>query len=171
MKRSRPTFEMTKEMGFNGVRKHQKVEDPRYLYWADKLGLLVSGEMANAYLFNDDAVARMTREWIEVIGRDYNHPCIVIWVPVNESWGVPNLTESKAAGASACALLSDQIAGRHRLVIDNDGWEHTEATDLFAIHDYTKTGEEFYRRFKNDRPEGVPAAALWQAVSGAGQPL
>src|SRR5205085_10692957 len=55
---------MTKELGFNGVRKHQKVEDPRYLYWADKLGLLVSAEMANAYLFNSDAVARMTREWI-----------------------------------------------------------------------------------------------------------
>ena len=52
-------------MGFNGVRKHQKVEDPRFLYWADKLGLLVSAEMANAYLFEHDAVARMTREWIE----------------------------------------------------------------------------------------------------------
>ena len=52
-------IKMTKQMGFNGVRKHQKVEDPRFLYWADKLGLLVSAEMANAYLFNDDAVARL----------------------------------------------------------------------------------------------------------------
>jgi beta-galactosidase/beta-glucuronidase len=69
---------MTKELGFNGVRKHQKVEDPRYLYWADKMGLLVSGEMANAYQFNDDSVARVTREWMEVIGRDYNHPCIAL---------------------------------------------------------------------------------------------
>ena len=69
------------------------MEDPRYLYWADKLGLLVSAEMANAYLFNDEAVARITREWIEVVNRDYNHPSIVIWVPVNESWGVPNLAD------------------------------------------------------------------------------
>ena len=46
-----------KELGFNGVRKHQKVEDPRFLYWADRMGLLVAAEMANAYLFNEDAVA------------------------------------------------------------------------------------------------------------------
>ena len=58
---------VTKQLGFNGVRKHQKVEDPRYLYWADQLGLMVSGEMANAYLFNSDAVARVTREWIEAL--------------------------------------------------------------------------------------------------------
>src|SRR5438874_2378404 len=50
-----------KELGFNGVRKHQKVEDPRFLYWADKLGLLVSAEMANAYLFDSASVGRMTR--------------------------------------------------------------------------------------------------------------
>ena len=53
------------------------------------MGLLVAAEMANAYLFNSDAVARMTHEWIEVVSRDYNHPSIIIWTPVNESWGVP----------------------------------------------------------------------------------
>ena len=147
---------LVKEMGFNGVRKHQKVEDPRYLYWADKLGLLVSGEMANAYLFNDDAVARITREWIEVISRDYNHPCIVIWVPVNESWGVPNLKEPKEQAHLRALYYLTKSLDDTRLVIDNDGWEHTEVTDLFAIHDYTKTGSEFYRRFKNIAVEGVP---------------
>ena len=45
---------LTKEMGFNGARKHQKLEDPRYLYWADRMGLLVSSEMANAYVFDED---------------------------------------------------------------------------------------------------------------------
>jgi beta-galactosidase/beta-glucuronidase len=147
---------MAKQLGFNGVRKHQKVEDPRYLYWADKMGLLVSGEMANAYLFNDDSVARMTREWIEVIGRDYNHPSIVIWVPVNESWGVPNLREPKEQAHLRALYYLTKSLDDTRLVIDNDGWEHTEATDLFAIHDYTKTGEEFYRRFKKIAVEGVP---------------
>ncbi len=147
---------MAKQMGFNGVRKHQKVEDPRYLYWADKLGLLVSSEMANAYLFNDDSVARMTREWMEVIGRDYNHPSIVIWVPVNESWGVPNLKEAKEQAHLRALYYLTKSLDDTRLVIDNDGWEHTEETDLFAIHDYTKTGEEFYRRFKNVALEGVP---------------
>ena len=146
----------TKELGFNGVRKHQKVEDPRYLYWADRLGLLVSAEMANAYLFNEEAVERMTREWLEVIKRDYNHPCIIIWVPVNESWGVPNLTDPRQqAHIKALYYLTKSLDGG-RLVIDNDGWEHTEATDLFAMHDYTRTGEEFYERYKNIATEGIP---------------
>jgi len=51
---------MTKEMGFNGARKHQKLEDPRFLYWADHMGFLVSSEMANAYLFDDGYVQRFT---------------------------------------------------------------------------------------------------------------
>jgi beta-galactosidase/beta-glucuronidase len=147
---------ITKELGFNGVRKHQKVEDPRFLYWADKLGLLVSSEMANAYLFDNDAVTRMTREWIEVVKRDYNHPSIIIWVPVNESWGVPNLSDARQQAHVKALYYLTKSLDNTRLVIDNDGWEHTEVTDLFAIHDYTRTGEEFYRRFRNVASEGVP---------------
>ena len=146
----------TKEFGFNGVRKHQKVEDPRYLYWADRMGLLVSAEMANAYLFNEDAVERMTREWIEVLKRDYNHPSIVIWVPVNESWGVPNLTDPKQQAHLRALYYLTKSLDDTRLVIDNDGWEHTEATDLFAIHDYTRSGKEFFRRYQNIATEGLP---------------
>ncbi len=65
---------MTKEMGFNGARKHQKVEDPRFLYWADRMGFLVSGEMANAYTYDEVYAARFTREWIEAVERDVNQP-------------------------------------------------------------------------------------------------
>ena len=67
-------------MGFNGVRKHQKIEDPRYLYWADKLGLLVWEELPSAYTFTPEATRRLTKEWLEVLKRDHNHPCIVAWV-------------------------------------------------------------------------------------------
>ena len=84
-------IKMTKSFGFNGARKHQKVEDPRWLYWADKLGLLVWGEMANAYFYTPDYVSRFVGEWPEAIARDYNHPSIIAWVPVNESWGVPGV--------------------------------------------------------------------------------
>src|SRR5918995_3053794 len=84
--------ELAKAMGFNGVRKHQKIEDPRYLYWADKLGLLVWEEMPSAYRFTRTAIKRMVREWGEAIERDYSHPCVIVWVPFNESWGVPELT-------------------------------------------------------------------------------
>jgi beta-galactosidase/beta-glucuronidase len=139
----------TKELGFNGVRKHQKVADPRYLYWADRMGLLVAAEMANAYLFNEDAVARMTREWIEVVSRDYNHPSIFIWTPVNESWGVPNLMDPRQQAHLRALYYLTKSLDNTRLVIDNDGWEHTEVTDLFAIHDYTRTGKEFQMRFQN----------------------
>jgi beta-galactosidase/beta-glucuronidase len=146
----------TKELGFNGVRKHQKVEDPRFLYWADKMGLLVSAEMANAYLFSPEAVSRMTREWLEVVSRDYNHPSIVIWVPVNESWGVPNLRDPRQQAHLKALYYLTKSLDDTRLVIDNDGWEHTEVTDLFAIHDYTQTGEELYRRFQNIPLDNVP---------------
>ena len=70
----RRDVELAKEKGFNGARKHQKVEDPRWLFWADTLGLLVWGEMANAYQYSPDYVRRMTAEWREAIMRDYNHP-------------------------------------------------------------------------------------------------
>ena len=87
----RRDVELTKAMGFNGARKHQKVEEPRYLYWADQLGLLVWGEMANAYAYSAAAVQKITHEWQQAIMRDFNHPCIIAWVPINESWGVPDL--------------------------------------------------------------------------------
>ena len=92
----RRDVELAKAMGFNGVRKHQKIEDPRYLYWADTLGLLVWEEMPSAYRFTRTSIERLTREWKDVIRRDVSHPCIVAWVPFNESWGVPDLPESPA---------------------------------------------------------------------------
>lgn len=91
----RRDVELAKAMGFNGVRKHQKLEDPRYLYYADTLGLLVWGEMPSAYRFTKASVERLTTEWLAAIDRDYSHPCIVAWVPFNESWGVPDLPENR----------------------------------------------------------------------------
>lgn len=87
-------IELTKKMGFNGCRKHQKIEDSRFMYWADRLGFLVWGEIANAYEFDDVYVDRFNREWTEAVKRDINHPCVVTWTPVNESWAYPSLQES-----------------------------------------------------------------------------
>jgi beta-galactosidase/beta-glucuronidase len=157
-----------KELGFNGVRKHQKVEDPRFLYWADRIGLFVAAEMANAYLFNEDAIARMTREWIEVVSRDYNHPCIIIWTPVNESWGVPNLTDRRQQAHLKALYYLTKSLDDTRLVIDNDGWEHTEVTDLFAIHDYTPTGQDFLLRFQNVA-QGLPIPLYGKLYLASGQ--
>jgi len=142
-------IKMTKAFGFNGVRKHQKVEDPRYLYWADKLGLLVWGEMANAQEYSEEYVARFVDEWQQIIWRDYNHPSIIAWVPINESWGVPNIYASRVHQEHAKTLYHlIHSLDQTRLVIDNDGWEHTDATDLFTLHDYARTGEELTAKYK-----------------------
>jgi beta-galactosidase/beta-glucuronidase len=99
----RREVELIKELGFNGARIHQKVECPRFLYWCDRLGLLVWGEMANAYVFSPMAVERLTREWVDVLRRDYSHPCIVTWVPLNESWGVPRSSAARSSGSTCAA--------------------------------------------------------------------
>ena len=129
-------IELAKEMGFNGCRKHQKVEDPRFLYWADKLGYLVWGECASFASYSTDAVARLTAEWSEIIDRDYNHPCIITWVPINESWGVPNISISRQQQHHSQAMYHYlHSIDPTRLVISNDGWEMTE-TDILALHNY-----------------------------------
>ncbi|MBF2050605.1 MAG: glycoside hydrolase family 2 [Elainella sp. C42_A2020_010] len=139
--------ELVKQMGFNGVRKHQKVEDPRFLYWADVLGLLVWEEMPSAYRFTPKAVERMMKEWAEVIKRDASHPCIVVWVPFNESWGVPDLTATPAHRNYVQALYHlTKALDSTRPVVGNDGWEST-ATDILAIHDYDNNPVQLINRY------------------------
>jgi hypothetical protein len=135
-------IELAMAMGFNGARKHQKVEDSRWLYWADRLGFLVFGEMANAHRFSPRYVQRITREWQEVIARDYNHPSVIAWVPINESFGCRSLRldQRTPAGpfqahhASAMYFLTKSLDPT-RPALSNDGWEHTHS-DLCTVHDY-----------------------------------
>jgi hypothetical protein len=143
----RRDVELAKAMGFNGVRKHQKIEDPRYLYWADRLGLLVWGEMPSAYRFTKSSVERVSREWMDAVRRDASHPCIVAWVPFNESWGVPNLPDSQAERHYVQALYHlTKTLDPSRLVVGNDGWE-SSATDIIGIHDYDDVPERIGRRY------------------------
>ncbi len=139
--------ELAKEMGFNGVRKHQKTEDPRFLYWCDKLGLLVWSEAANAYEYSEAYVRRFTKEWQEIIERDYNHPSIVTWVPLNESWGVPNVQIDKRQQQHGLAMYHlTKSLDEMRPVVYNDGWEHM-TTDLITIHDYESRQEVLEQRY------------------------
>lgn len=155
---------LAKRLGFNGVRKHQKIECARYLYWADKLGLLVWEEMPSAYRYTTKSVQRLTREWLEVIHRDRSHPCIVAWVPFNESWGVPDLPESPAQRHYVQSLYHmTKALDPTRPVVGNDGWESI-ATDLIGIHDYDDQPQRLGQRygindieaklFKRERPGG-----------------
>jgi beta-galactosidase/beta-glucuronidase len=160
----RRDVELTKAMGFNGVRKHQKIEDPRYLYWCDRLGLLVWEEMPSAYRFTAKSVRRLQREWEEVITRDVSHACVAAWVPFNESWGVPNLPNSAAERHYVQALYHlTKTLDPTRPVIGNDGWESV-ATDIIGIHDYDSdptriarryhTSDARLRLFQHERPGG-----------------
>jgi hypothetical protein len=138
---------LAKAMGFNGVRKHQKIEDPRYLYFADHLGLLVWEEMPSAYRYTQSSIRRLTREWISVIERDQSHPSIVAWVPFNESWGVPNLPDNPAERHFVQSVYHlTKSLDPTRLVVGNDGWESV-ATDIIGIHDYLDTPERMARRY------------------------
>ena len=143
----RKEVELIKALGFNACRIHQKIEDPRFLYWADHLGLLVWGEMANAYEFSAAAVDRLTREWLSAVDRDRSNPCIVTWVPINESWGVEDIARSPAQQAYASALYHlTRALDPTRPVISNEGWEHTYS-DIIGIHDYTQHGSQLTDRF------------------------
>ncbi|WP_067730609.1 glycoside hydrolase family 2 protein [Oceanobacillus damuensis] len=139
---------LAKEMGFNGARKHQKVEDPRYLYWADKLGFLVWGEMANASEYSEEAARRMNDEWIQVVNRDYNHPSLVAWVPLNESWGIPlvGLDQQQQAHALSMYYLTKSL-DTTRPVFSNEGWEHV-ISDICGIHNY-RSAEELKKTYQS----------------------
>ncbi len=134
-------IELSKAMGFNGCRKHQKVEDPIFHYWADRLGFLVWGEMANAYSFSPAYTQRFDQEWREAVLRDINHPCIVTWTPVNESWAYTDLANNKQQRDHIRSLYYvTKVLDPTRPVNDNCGWEHV-LTDLTTFHDYADGDE------------------------------
>jgi beta-galactosidase/beta-glucuronidase len=159
----RQDIEIAKQLGFNAVRKHQKVEDPRWLYWCDRLGLMVWGEAANARAWSSEAEECLLAEWERAVRRDLNHPCIVTWVPVNESMGFPGLEESHPG---QYAFLERIVELTRRLdptrpVIDNDGWEHTNVTDICAIHDYTPTASGLHERYRETLAGGRLPKGVW----------
>ncbi|KAK3678293.1 hypothetical protein LTR78_001588 [Recurvomyces mirabilis] len=127
---------LSKAMGFNGCRKHQKVEDPAFMYWADRLGFLVWGEMANEFGFSVLGCERFEQEWMESVRRDINHPCIVTWTPVNESWGYDNLDgDARQRDHIRSLYYQTKMLDPTRPVNDNCGWEHV-VTDLSTFHEY-----------------------------------
>ena len=132
----RADVELARTLGFNGVRKHQKIESPTWLEWCDRVGLLVWEELPSAYAFTPRSVSQLTQTWLEAIERDQSHPCIVAWVPFNESWGVPDLPLRPEQQALVQGLYSlTRSLDPTRPSIGNDGWEHV-AGDLLTIHDY-----------------------------------
>jgi len=157
----RGEVEQIKAMGFNAVRVHQKAEDPRFLFWADRLGLLVWGETAAPYEFSTAAMELLTAEWLELVRRDRSHPSLVVWVPVNESWGVQDISSVPAQRHFARALAAlTRALDASRPVVSNEGWEHVDS-DILGLHDYTLDADELRGRYA-DR------SAVERTVTGHG---
>ena len=134
-------------LGYNGLRKHQKTEDERFLYWCDVKGMLVWSEVASAYQYTDYAVAEFTREWMEIVKQNYNHLCIITWTPFNESWGISAVETRRDQQHFTEAIYHlTKSVDPYRPVIVNDGWEHT-VSDIITLHDYEEVGEVLRKRY------------------------
>jgi hypothetical protein len=151
-----------KRFGFNGVRKHQKIESERWLYWCDRLGLLVWEEMPNARAWSMRAEEDLLAEWERAVLRDINHPSIVTWVTVVESLGFPALKRHPEQQDFIARMVArTRLLDPARPVVDNDGWEHTDVTDLCTIHDYTHPAEKLRARYAGMEQTGHPPLHGW----------
>ena len=138
---------LTKAMGFNAVRKHEKIEDERYLYYADIMGLGVWCEMPSAYFLTEESFAKVSAQWQEILRQNYNHPSVIAWVCCNESWGVRSLAEDERTQNFVSALYwQAKSCDPRRPVIGNDGWAHT-FTDLLTVHQYAQDAEKLYSMY------------------------
>ncbi|WP_067163868.1 glycoside hydrolase family 2 protein [Microbacterium sp. TNHR37B] len=163
----RDEVQLIKDLGFNATRLHQKFEDPRFLYWADRLGLLVWGEAPASFTFSPTTVARTMREWLDIVRRDYSHPSIVTWVPLNESWGVQHVAHDSRMRAFARSLVAvTKALDPTRPVVSNDGWEQVD-TDIVAIHDYDADPARLAPRYATHED----IARLVEGVGPAGRVL
>ncbi len=157
----REEAELIKSLGFNSVRIHQKAEDPRFLFWCDYLGLTVWAEGGAPYEYSPRAASRLSAEWADMVERDRSHPCIITWVPLNESWGVQHIAHDPAQQAFARSLADlTRALDPSRPVISNDGWEHA-SSDLLTIHDYTDSPEQIRTRYGSE-------AAVQETLAGIG---
>jgi len=169
----RRDVELAKALGFNGARKHQKVEDPRWLYWADRLGLLVWAEMPSFLAYSADAERRLLMEWQAAVERDRDHPSIVAWVPLNESFGIQ---EVDAATHERLVVRLYELTHRldpGRPVSSNDGQQHGR-TDLCTLHDYDPPAvlAGRYRNLETALDPSVrPAPPFLPGHSYQGQPI
>ena len=165
---------LAKKMGFNGMRIHQKAEDPWLYYYADTLGMYLWAETPSAYAFTPETTKSLLDLQQDLVRSVYNSPGVIAYVPFNESWGVKEIRHDKKqqslAKAAYCLIKSLDDT---RLVVTNDGWENLEMSDIIGIHDYSKYGDEFKEKFGETSESLVPAGRrlMVQGDKLAGQPI
>lgn len=131
-----------KNAGFNGARLHQKVFEERYYYWADKLGYLTWGESASWVMdVNDElAVRNFLSEWSEIVARDRNHPSLVTWTPLNETWASRDGVYTRFVRD---IYHVTKAIDPTRPVNDASGDDHV-ITDIWTVHNYEQDGKKLF---------------------------
>lgn len=130
---------LSTELGFNGSRLHQKVFEPQFLYLCDRAGYMVWGEFPSWGIdFSDNKrVGQFLSEWGEVLRRDFNHPSIVTWCPLNEVWGAWDNPDKRGDVRFAQSVYQyTKIYDTTRPCVDVSGGWHGDSTDLFDFHSY-----------------------------------
>jgi len=156
----RADIERAKAMGFNGARLHEKVFEPRFLYWADRLGYLVSGEMGDwgADFGQTGTHHVFLQEWVAAVRRDRNHPCLVLWTPFNESAGFHGEHPAEHEAMMHTLYAITKQLDPTRPVIDASGYVHV-ITDIYDEHTYQQDPAAFARMFARFGRTGLPEDA------------
>lgn len=160
-------IELAKAAGFNMLRIHIKADEPRKLYWADKLGMLIQADIPCHYAVTPDVREPFEKGLREQIARDFNHPSIYAWTVFNEEWGINNLNntprEHRIDWVERMYHLTRELDPT-RLVQDNTGWSHL-ITDLNSFHWYSRDVDGFRRHYRevNDR---VGEGDEWNYIAG-----
>lgn len=146
-------IKISMDLGFNGARLHQKVFDPRFLYFCDKMGYIVWGEYANWGLdySNPKSVDVFLNEWKEAIERDFNHPSIIGWCPFNETWDYKGRCQYDPLLATVYDYT--KAVDNTRPCIDTSGNFHVK-TDIYDVHDYSYDVEFFKNNYERLMTEG-----------------
>ena len=136
-------IELSMACGFNGARLHQKVFEPRFLYWADKLGYMVWGESPNwGFNFKPEGYAAYVNEWTEILLRDRNHPSIIGWSAFNETNG------SVVADLQQMMWNVTKAVDPTRPAFETSGWTHTLPNpEVLDMHDYDGNGVSLRERW------------------------
>ena len=146
-----------KAMGFNAARKHQKVEDPYFYYYADVHGFPVWAETPSAYEFGKHEIATVIATQLALIDKVYNHPSVIAYVPFNESWGILEVAKNKQE-QSFVRAVTELIRARDggKIVIGNDGWETLDCSDIITVHDYSSFGDDFAEKYTEPNESDTP---------------
>ncbi|MBN1583439.1 MAG: beta-glucuronidase [Anaerolineae bacterium] len=147
-------IELSMQAGFNGARLHQKVFEPRFHHWADKLGYLTWGESSSWGIdVKDEISARnFISEWREIVTRDRNHPSIVAWTPFNETWDAGDGRQHNRLHLDAYQLA--RALDPTRPVNDASGYAHVR-TDLWTVHTYQQDPAKLEEQLAPQAGSGV----------------